>query len=37
MSEANLEAFALSKGMNKSYSEMKEAQKETLRYNYKLN
>ncbi|WP_291653797.1 hypothetical protein [Clostridium sp.] len=36
MSEANLEAFALSKGMNKSYSEMNEAEKATLRYNYML-
>lgn len=36
MSEANLEAFALAQGMNKSYSEMNEAEKATLRYNYML-
>ncbi|MDZ5034268.1 hypothetical protein GNF81_16300, partial [Clostridium perfringens] len=34
MAEANLEAFALSQGISKSYSEMSEAEKATLRYNY---
>lgn len=36
MSQANLEAFALAQGINKSYSEMNEAEKATLRYNYML-
>lgn len=36
MSQANLEAFALSQGINKSYSEMSEAEKTALRYNYML-
>lgn len=36
MSEANLEAFALAQGMSKSYSEMSEAEKAALRYNYML-
>lgn len=36
MSEANLEAFALAQGMNKSYSEMNEAEKAALRYNYMI-
>jgi len=34
MSVANLEAFALAKGINKSYSEMTQAEQATLRYNY---
>lgn len=37
MSETNLEAFALSQGISKSYSEMSEAEKATLRYNYIMN
>lgn len=36
MSEAKLEAFALSQGINKSYGEMSEAEKAALRYNYML-
>lgn len=34
LSVANLEAFALSQGIKKAYSEMTEAEKVTLRYNY---
>lgn len=34
MSVANLEAFALAEGINKSYSEMTQAEQATLRYNY---
>lgn len=34
MSVANLEAYALSKGIKKSYDSMTEAEKATLRYNY---
>lgn len=34
MSVANLEAYALSKGINKQYSEMTQAEQATLRYNY---
>ena len=34
MSQANLEAFALSQGIGKTYSSMSEAEKATLRYNY---
>lgn len=36
MSVANLEAFALSEGITKSYSEMTQAEQATLRYNYLL-
>jgi len=36
MSVANLEAFALSQGIKKSYDSMSEAEKATLRYNYLL-
>lgn len=34
MSVANLEAFALSQGINKSYQAMSQAEQMTLRYNY---
>ena len=34
MSVANLEAFALSEGINKTYKEMTQAEQATLRYNY---
>lgn len=34
MSVANLEAHALSQGINKAYSEMTQAEQATLRYNY---
>lgn len=34
MSVANLEAFALAEGIEKSYSEMTQAEQATLRYNY---
>ncbi len=34
MSVANLEAFALSKGITKSYKDMSQAEQVTLRYNY---
>ena len=34
MSVANLEAYALSQGIDKAYSSMSEAEKATLRYNY---
>ncbi|MBN1058545.1 phage tail protein [Clostridium botulinum] len=34
MSVANLEAFALSQGINKQYKEMTQAEQATLRYNY---
>lgn len=34
MSVTNLEAYALSKGINKAYSEMSQAEQTTLRYNY---
>ncbi|MEG0133560.1 MAG: hypothetical protein RR782_05435 [Clostridium sp.] len=34
MSVANLEAYALTKGITKQYKEMTEAEKTTLRYNY---
>jgi len=34
MSVANLQAFALSKGINKSYKEMTQAEKVLLRYNF---
>ena len=34
MSVANMEAYALSKGINKSYNEMTQAEQTTLRYNY---
>lgn len=34
MSVANLEAFALSEGIKKSYKEMSQAEQTTLRYNY---
>lgn len=34
MSQANLEAYALSKGIKKAYSEMSQAELVTLRYNY---
>ena len=36
MSVANLEAFALSQGIKKSYSEMSQAEQVMLRYNYLL-
>lgn len=36
MSVANLEAFALSKGINKAWNEMSQAEQVTLRYNYLL-
>ena len=34
MSVANLEAYALSQGINKAYNEMTQAEQATLRYNY---
>ncbi len=34
MSQANLEAFALKEGINKSWNEMTQAEQATLRYNY---
>ena len=34
MSVANMEAYALSKGINKSWNEMSQAEQTTLRYNY---
>jgi hypothetical protein len=34
MSDANLQAYALSKGINTSYEQMDDAAKTTLRYNY---
>lgn len=37
MSEANLQAFAMSKGIKTSYQNMSQAQQATLRYNYLLN
>ena len=37
MTIANLEAFALSRGITTSYREMNQATKTTLRYNYMLN
>jgi len=37
MTEANLEAFALSQGIKKSYKEMTQAEKVALRYNFVLN
>lgn len=36
MSVANLEAYALASGIEKTYNEMTEAEKATLRYNYLL-
>jgi|GEM_PF-1060989 len=36
MNVANLEAYALSQGINKAYSEMSQAEQTTLRYNYLL-
>lgn len=36
MSVANLEAYALSQGINKSWNEMSQAEQTTLRYNYLL-
>lgn len=36
MNVANLEAYALSQGINKVYSEMSQAEQATLRYNYLL-
>lgn len=36
MSVANLEAYALSQGINKSYNSMTQAEQATLRYNYLL-
>lgn len=36
MTEANLSAFALSKGITKSYSDMSQAEKVALRYHYVL-
>ena len=36
MSVANLEAYALSQGINKAYNEMSQAEQVTLRYNYLL-
>lgn len=36
MSVANLEAFAMSQGIKKSYKEMSQAEQTTLRYNYLL-
>ena len=36
MSVANLEAFALSQGIDKSYNSMSQAEQATLRYNYLL-
>jgi len=37
MSQSNLEAFALSKGINKSWNEMSQAEQTTLRYQYIMN
>lgn len=37
MSVANLEAFALSQGINKTYKEMTQAEQATLRYSYLMN
>lgn len=37
MTEANLEAFALSQGITKSYQAMSQAEKVQLRYNYVMN
>lgn len=37
MTEANLEAYRLAKGIKVSYSEMSQAQKVALRYNYVMN
>lgn len=37
MTEANLQAFALSQGINKSIKSMSQAEKVTLRYNFVLN
>ncbi|MEA4927578.1 MAG: hypothetical protein VB104_02750 [Candidatus Limiplasma sp.] len=37
MTQTNLDAFALSQGMQKSYQNMSEAEKATLRYQYVLN
>lgn len=37
MSQANLEAFALSKGITKSYQSMSQSEQALLRYNYLLN
>lgn len=37
MSVANLEAYALSQGIEKSYSEMSQAEQVMIRYNYLLN
>lgn len=37
MTQANLEAFALSRGITKSYQAMSEAEKVALRYNFVLN
>ena len=36
MTQANLEAYAMSKGIEKSYQDMTEAEKVTLRYQYVL-
>lgn len=36
MTETNLKAYALSKGMEKQYKDMSQAEKVTLRYNYVL-
>jgi phage-related protein len=36
MSEANLQAYAMSQGIDKSYSSMSQSEKTTLRYNYLL-
>lgn len=36
MTEANLQAYAMSKGLSKSYKEMSQAEKVSLRYNYVL-
>lgn len=37
MTQANLEAFAMSRGITKSYQSMSEAEKVALRYNFVLN
>jgi hypothetical protein len=37
MSEANLQAFAMSQGIKTNYQDMTQAQQATLRYNYLLN
>ena len=37
MSETNLQAFAMSQGIKKSYKSMSQAEQATLRYNYLLN